>query len=210
MKPSVSAKSNAREFVHKAYRARGHRFNNLWLVYSPKTDRDWLLNSDLQYVYWLRFLEADSAVGGFEILERQTAAPDFLVHYRDGSSEVHFVKSNNNDAPELYQLDGKYLPCKSFDYEKVDAVAIEALRWAKPLGFAASIRGEECISLMNAVAFYFHRVRVGTVGEVVAHLEEYDRAEVVGVIVRQHAKGLIKFSLESHPFSLNTIWESVA
>lgn len=210
MKPSVSAKSSARELVHKAYRARGHGLNNLWLVYSPKTDRDWLLNSDLQYIYWLRFLESNSAVGCFEILERQTATPDFLVHYRDGSSEVHFVKSSNIDAPELYLVDGNYLPCKSFDYERVEAVAIEALRWAKPLGFAASIRGEEYISLMNAVALYFHRVRIGTVGDVVSHLGEYDRTEVVGVIVRQHAKGLIKISLGSHPFSLNTVWESVA
>lgn len=209
MKLGVSAKSSARALVHKAYRARGHRFNNLWLVYSPKTDRDWLLNSDLQYIYWLHFLESDSTVGGFEILERQTATPDFLVHYRDGSSEVHFVKSSNIDTPDSYLVDGNYFPCKSFNYERVEAVAIEALRWAKPLGFAASIRGEEYISLMNAVAFYFHRVRIGTVGEVVSHLGEFDRTEVVGVIVRHYARGLIKISLENHPFSLNTIWETV-
>lgn len=207
MKPSLSAKSSARDLVHKAYRARGHRANNLWLVYSPKTDRDWLLNSDLQYIYWLYFLESDKTVADFEIFERKAESPDFLVNYRDGSSEVHFVKSNKSEVPESYPVEGHNLSCRCFDYETLDAVAIEALRWAKPLAFAASIRGEQHINLMNAVAFYFGRVRAGTIGDVVSHLGEYDHAEIVGVIVRQYSRGFIKISLESGPFSLNTCWE---
>lgn len=206
MKPSLSAKSSARNVVHKAYRARGHRANNLWLVYSPKTDRDWLLNSDLQYIYWLYFLESDTTVAHFEMIERKAGSPDFLVNYRDGSSEVHFI-NNKPGIPESYSVEGRSLPCRLFDYETLEAVVIEALRWAKPLSFAASIRGEQCTSLMNAVAFYFSRARSGAIGEVVSYFEEYDRTDVIGAVIRQHSRGLIDISLASGPFDLNTRWE---
>src|SRR5690606_23397495 len=57
--------SRQRARVLEAYRGRGHRNSNLWLVYSVKQDQDLLLHSDRSMVHWLTFLESDPDVTGF-------------------------------------------------------------------------------------------------------------------------------------------------
>jgi hypothetical protein len=57
--------SRQRARVLEAYRGRGHRNSNLWLVYSVKQDQDLLLHSDRSLVHWLTFLEGDPDVTGF-------------------------------------------------------------------------------------------------------------------------------------------------
>ncbi len=88
-----SPRSTLRRLIPDAYRARGHRVNNLWLVYSPKTDRDWLLPSDRQLVHWLVFLESNPEVLSFDlapkpIISHDSNAPraielDAIAIYRD-------------------------------------------------------------------------------------------------------------------------------
>lgn len=45
----------------EAYGARGHGRSNLWLVYSPKADRDFVLRSDLEFGHFL-WVESDPAI----------------------------------------------------------------------------------------------------------------------------------------------------
>lgn len=98
-----SPRSKLRRSIPDIYRARGHRVNNLWLVYSPKTDRDWLLPSDRQLVHWLVFLESDRDVLSFDLapdpvishdeIESRATELDAIAIYRDRHVEWHEVKA---------------------------------------------------------------------------------------------------------------------
>lgn len=74
-RPGMSLKSSLRQSVIGAYRARGRGNSNLWLVYSPKTDTDWLIPSDRQLVHWLYFLESNPEVRSFNL------APDPIISH---------------------------------------------------------------------------------------------------------------------------------
>jgi hypothetical protein len=53
MAKSRALPSKQRTNVIRAYRSRGRANRNLWLVYSPKTDRGWILGSDRHLVHWI-------------------------------------------------------------------------------------------------------------------------------------------------------------
>lgn len=70
----------ARDSLYKRYNARGRKRSNLWLVYSPKIDRDVILDSDMHFIYWLHFLESDPKVESFLMVDKDRKTdPNALV-----------------------------------------------------------------------------------------------------------------------------------
>src|SRR5574342_340365 len=67
VRAGFSMKSTLRKTVMEAYRSRGKGISNLWLVYSAKTNSDWILPSDRQLIHWLYFLEANPDVRTFDL-----------------------------------------------------------------------------------------------------------------------------------------------
>lgn len=100
---ALSPKSSLRKSIRDINRSRGHGNNNLWYFYSPKTDKDWVLPSDVQFVHWLYFLEANPAVMNFDLAPGVTVSSDdeeprgteldAIVVFRDGHIEWHEVKA---------------------------------------------------------------------------------------------------------------------
>lgn len=92
----------------QAFGQRGKYGTNLWFVYSPKTERDWVLHSNLEYDYFL-LTEADPTIQSVNYApepilikndqgETKTTTFDAEVVRQDGTVEWHEVKS-------LYNLD---------------------------------------------------------------------------------------------------------
>jgi hypothetical protein len=103
MSKSRTLPSKQRTNVLRAYRSRGRANRNLWLVYSPKTDRDWILGSDRHLVHWIFFLETNPDVRSFEI-EPSNETPrigesqpvldaDAAVVLANGTREYHKLSS---------------------------------------------------------------------------------------------------------------------
>lgn len=219
-----SLRSRARSGIKNAYRARGHRNNNLWLTYSPKTDRDCLITSDLELVHWLCFLEFSDSVATFQLQPDPLSLPDghsirslhyqALVTYRDGRLELHEVRSSSrapHDVLELTQaaklsIGSPTATFRVFDEEKLRAAAPVAVRWLTAISYAAAIRERECHPESTALAVFINRVREGTVRDILEGLVDYDESVVVGVLIRFVIRGSVHVDLSARCLGYSTWW----
>ena len=98
-----------------AYEVRGHQTSNLWYVYSPRTDRDWLLKDDLKWAHFL-LAESDPHIKDInysppaEIVrigdEGQTTEFDAVVTFKDGLTEWREVLGS--DALAKHDIRARY------------------------------------------------------------------------------------------------------
>jgi hypothetical protein len=214
---NISPKSQQRTRVFETYRGRGHRNNNLWLVYSVKTRRDWILNSDRKLIHWIRYLETDPRVTSFELITDDTSAAheaDCDDHYADvwltnGSRERHQVTASRPgrqlvlDLPSATQDGGVY---KNFSEDELAPHAFIATRWLKAIAYAAAIREQEHAHVRTALAVTFHSRGQGTLRDVLADVEGFDPSVVMGMLVRAAILGIVELDLFDRPLCMHTSW----
>lgn len=219
-------KSSVRNTTLAKYRARGKDVSNLWLVYSPKTDSDWILPSDRQLLHWLYFLEANVEVQSFDLHpdsilskdddEVRATELDAIVYYHNGQQEWHEVKAGKN-RDELSQQSQKRAQStaasnarviyKRFNDVELKPIMKIAMRWFKAIGYAAAIRDEQHTRCNNEVVMVVKELRVGTITNILNKMEEYDPAIVLGLLIRMAINGVIKIDLSKRTFGLLTPWE---
>lgn len=219
-----SPRSTLRRSIPDAYRARGHRVNNLWLVYSAKTDRDWLIPSDRQLVHWIAFLEANPEVLTFDLAPEPDVSHDdkgprgteldAIAIFRDRHVEWHEVKAGTTrqetDHPQfLAQATAAHeaaVTYRIFNDDDLRPKARLAVRWLKAIGFAAAIRGQELGACRSALVAYLHSSASGYVKSIVSELDAFDLAVVLGMLVRLSLSGTVLLNLEERSFGLHTRW----
>lgn len=222
----LSPRSTLRRSIPEAYRARGRRKNNLWLVYSAKTDRDWLLPSDRQLVHWLAFLEANPDVLTFDLApepvlshddtEQRATELDAIAVYRDRHVEWHEVKAGtvrqDSDRSQFLAQGAAASEAGAtyhiFNDEDLRPKARLAIRWLKAVGFAAAIRAQEHGPCRSALAAYVRDREGGNVRSVISELKNHDPAVVLGMLVRLSVSGTIHLDLEERSFGLGTRWRA--
>lgn len=221
-----SPRATLRRSVRESYRARGKGNSNLWLVYSEKTNRDWLLPSDRQLIHWLYYLEAARDVVNFDLApepvlsvddkEARKTELDAIAVFRDGHSEWHEIKAesrpNSTDRSQFLSQAAaaatEGVKYRVFDDRDLRPVARLALRWIKPLGFAAVLRGQEEIPCRNALAIYINDKKSGTVETLVSDLSLFDPPILIGMLVRFAVRGGVDLDLQSRTFGWQTRWSS--
>lgn len=219
-KISPSPRASLRHSIPAAYRARGRKVNNLWLVYSVKTDRDWLLRSDRQLVHWLYFLETDPQVISFD-LAPEPALPhddnaviatelDAIAVFRDRHVEWHEIKAGNRPQIPAQENIARKAGAQYriiTDTEQLIPNSRVAMRWMKALGFAAAIRGQEQNSCRIALASCLNSLKSGHIRTLISELEGFDPAVVLGMFVRLAISGTIHVDLVEQSFGLSTRWK---
>lgn len=221
----LSMKSTLRKTVMQAYRSRGKGISNLWLVYSAKTNSDWILPSDRQLIHWLFYLEANPDVRTFDLApepilsedENETRATelDALVTTRRGAVEWHEVKAGRGKKDPAHasqataQARGaakEHATYRRFDDTDLKPHAKVAMRWAKAISFAAAIAGQEYIACRSSMLLIFKRRRSGTVRQLLDDLGECDSAVVHGMLVRLAVNGIVSIDLSAVTYGLTTHW----
>lgn len=216
-----SLKSGIRKSVINAYRARGRGNSNIWLIYSEKTQSDWLLTSDRQLIHWIINLELNACVQTFDFSpepiithdgsEDRKLEVDVIVTKNEGLQEWHKVSSgistsnSKHEALERAAALAK-VSYKSFDDNDLKPKVKVAMRWIKAIGFSTAIRGNEQAATNIALVLLLKEWKQGVVGALLEKLVSYDRAVVLGLIVRLTVKGVISINLEKMPFGLRTPW----
>ncbi|OIQ98566.1 hypothetical protein GALL_193910 [mine drainage metagenome] len=219
-------KSNIRNATLAKYRSRGKNVSNLWLVYSPKTDSDWILPSDRQLIHWLYYLEANSEVQSFNVQpepilsqdddEVRATELDAIVYYRNGQQEWHEVKAGTDrDEPSHHsqKTAQTIAACKArVSYRRFNDLDLKpvmkiAMRWFKAIGYAAAIRGEQHTRCNNELVMLFKELKSGNISNILNKMDEYDSAIVIGLVIRMAIKGLIRIDLSKTTFGLLTPWE---
>jgi hypothetical protein len=211
-----------RHTVMYEYRARGHADNNLWLVYSPKTDRDWILPSDRQLVHWIHYLETCPEVKTFNLTpppvvgndgtRQRMTQPDAEVIYIDGRVEWHEVKADKGDL-ESSQLraqksaaDEAGRTYRAFSDEDLVPHVRTSVRWLKAIAYAAALRGREYVPQHLAVLAHLRRHHNGTVHRMLADLTGHERPVLMGLFVKLAIDGHIALDLTRQGFGPGTAW----
>lgn len=213
--PNQSLKGKQRSALHAAFRARARHNSNLWLVYSYKTDRDWLISGDYQLVHWIIFLETDPNVMSYSLIESPDCLeaddilgyPEALVTYKGLRQEIHVIAENIPDSAKgtrSESIDARY-----FTHSDLKVSAKTASRWLRVIAFAAGIRGHSLSEANHAVVYLIHHRKYGTLKDILESLSSLDSAAVLGVIARLAIKGAIRLDLSRCSFGLDSHWEVV-
>lgn len=221
---ALSPKSSLRKSIRDINRSRGHGNNNLWYFYSPKTDKDWVLPSDVQFVHWLYFLEANPAVMNFDLAPGVTVSSDdeeprgteldAIVVFRDGHIEWHEVKAGevllDSDSSQFTAqrkaaalANAQY---RIFNEKQLRPIAHIAIRWMEALTYAGAIRGETHSACQNALASHVRACKSGSLSSVLNSLIGFDPEVIKGLLIRMASKGIVRLDLNEMAFGYRTRW----
>lgn len=222
--PGLSLKSSLRKSIRDLTRARGHRNNNLWQDYSIKTDRDWVLPSDQQFIHWLYFLEANPEVVSFDLApgviishdddEQRGTELDAIATFRDGHVEWHEVKAGDlhldihqsqfkAQMNAAYEAGARY---RIFNDVQLRPVSKVAMRWLHAFAYGKVLRSEEHTTVRSSLALYGRTHKVGTLAILLRDLNTIDPDVLLGMLVRMTVQGTFRLDLEEMPFGYKTRW----
>lgn len=223
--PGVTPNSDQRTSLRKAYRARGRGEGNLWLVYSVKTQKDWILPSDRQFIHWL-CLESDPLVKHFDLApprvlshdgeEDKATELDAIVTFYNGLIEWHEVKAGTNkkELSDQSQFNAQaaaaskeHVVYKILNDNYFNPRKLVALRWHKPLMYAAIIKNQQQTQCNLALLDFIKKHRTGNIDQLLTNLDQFDRAITLGVFMRIVVSGAAQIDLSHKSFGLTTKWK---
>ncbi|MDY7537855.1 hypothetical protein RGU72_06245 [Undibacterium sp. 5I1] len=221
---SQTLRSKQRTNIMHAYRGRGRGNSNLWLVYSIKTNKDYILPSDRQLIHWLHYLETNPEVKSFDLeptalisvdsYEARATELDARVLLANGRVEWHEVKSDDNDvAPGKSKLEAQAsaasaegISYRTFSDKDLSPHVRVSLRWLKAIGFASVLRDRPFVQESVALDSVFLRRETGTIAELLNDLPDVDPAILKGLLVRLAISGHIHLDLNRGGFRSASIW----
>ena len=198
-KASTSPKSQQRQRILDAYRNRGRSSNNLFLVYSVKTDRDWILPSSRQFIHWIHFLEVNANVKSFNLSpdlvisidekEVRGTELDAEVINMDGKIEWHEVKSEESERENARSqllaqaaASSKHggVEYKIFTDKDLKPHVESSKHWLKVISYAAAIRSMQHTREVASLVIVLEQQKKGTVNEILRSISAYgwDQARV--------------------------------
>lgn len=149
--------SQQRANVMRTYRHRGRRDRQLYLVYSVKTSRDWILSSDVRFLHWILYLETDPDVVSFELHDdvgdreapERRAGVYALARVRSNRIVAHRIllheeSVTQNSLPSTYTDPSEEI--RLISESELRKNASVAMRWAKVICFAAALRDQRHVS----------------------------------------------------------------
>lgn len=220
MPKSRTLPSKSKSHVLTAYRSRGRGNRNLWLVYSHKTRRDWILGSDRHLVHWVVFLETNPEVRTFTIEPEvrrfdgadgvQEQRADATAELCSGLREYHVLMLSSTaegKRPTVASEGGHSSSnCRIFTEADLFPLGAEAMRWLKLINYCAAIRDEEQEEATLACIAAMRKIDCGTLGNVLEALPDFDPQAVIGVFSRMVIQNDIAIDLSSSSFNFSLQW----
>jgi hypothetical protein len=212
--------SKRRVGVLQTYRSLSKSHKNCWLVYSIKTDRDWILTGDMELIYWASFLESHRDVSTFHICSAESdngrklvgdsMNGHAIVTLQNGTTELHQLASEKtSECDELSHADSTVdkLSVRHISENDLRLLAPRSVRWLKAIAFAAALRDQQHIPAAVAVANTLWSLRQGVVGNILAETVRFDSATVLGLIARSAIKGDILLDLSIAGYTPQSPWK---
>lgn len=214
----------------EAYSSRGHHKSSLWYVYSPRTDRDWVLRSDPEWGHFL-LAESDPRIATIDYApareivrvgdEDQATELDAIVTYKDGVVEWREIKSSEDELKKLdvrarhqreaqaeaaFRKGARYV---RYTERQIYACPQKIINWSRVVAWLAAVRGR---------SLYFERVEIASLlkahGPVsIGEIKELGSGPEVACYVAAALKGvqdgIFTSDLDDKPLNKNTIIQSV-
>ena len=201
-----------------AYGQRGHHNSGLWYVYSPRSDKDWVIRSDLCLDHFV-LTEADPAVVDVDY------APELdiptlgsvkfagVVRYSDGAVQWHHVSSEipppHSEAASRQLLlsdaaehAGAQLRC--MHPRDLHQNPQRLWNWQRAIAWMTAARGTALAPYMTEIATFIHPRGSASLGEI-AELGSRDVFSLYAAAAfRLVQRGDLGSDLDEHPISMLT------
>jgi len=224
---SSTPSSRQRQTILNAYRSRGRRNNDLFLVYSVKTDQDWILPSCRQFVHWIHFLETNPDVATFDLMpdlklsmddkESRATELDAVVINYDKTIEWHEVKSHESEKEvhrsqllaQAAASSKEGIKYRIFTDREIQPHVQTSVRWLKVISFAAVLRGKLFELETYHLSMDLQQLGGGNLRDAIKHSVEnnQDIAISLGIFARLAIHGVIRIDLSNQGLSYGSHWE---
>lgn len=217
-----SLKSKLRGRLMSSHGARRNTKNNIWLVYSFKTQGDITLASTNECIYWASRLETNPDIKSFRFgCELKAKYPweetfkkrDFiLVETAAGTYEFHHLITGATDETRTDvttisdQGELEMMQVTLFNTKDIGQLANYSRRWLQLMSFSNQIRNEACDVESDLVNLAVRSRNSGTVGALLDYLATHDAMKVLGVFAREAILGNIELEFADAGFGRNTFW----
>lgn len=209
-----------------AYGQRGTGPNSLWYVYSPRSQRDWVLRSDLEWDHFV-LAESDPTIASCSYEPSQQSLPsngklldipvDAIITYADGGVEWRRVRFAS--TPEEAVLpDGHYEQCvdaakqvgvtyKLWTEETIRKNGVLLANWRRAIAWMAAARDRSLAAYQTDLQRAIQSESKLTLAQIETMFGEAMFALYVATAFRELQRGVYISDLDALPLSLQTVIE---
>ena len=200
------------------YALRGHQTYSLWYVYSPKTNRDWVLAGDLA---WAHFLLVESTPGILAVdyssqhIETDCSAGsssvrrDAVVTFADGAVEwrrISIAKEELGGGSDVLATLASSRGARYALYTERELFACpqHIQNWSRVVAWLAAVRGRSLQEEMMFVAALVDARGSVTIAEIQDGASASDGACRIAAAFQAIQDGVFTADLDSKPLCKNT------
>lgn len=218
MSASRTLPSQQRANVMRAYRYRGRRDRQIYLVYSVKTERDWILPSNFRFLHWILYLESDPEVLTFDIRNEAVGDADALARWGGAHARAtmrnhriveHRIVSDTSANASERTRSGQDCPAGEVRLileSDLGEKASLAVRWIKVICFAAALRDQRLDAATVLISGVAQAMGHGVVQQIIEAASGIDDAIVKGVIARLAITGWLRLDLSQRGYTRESPW----
>lgn len=215
--------------LEEAYGARGHHQSSLWSVYSPRTNRDWVLRGDLEWGHFL-FAESDPKIETINYSpvpqivrvgdEDCATELDAEVKFKNGRIQWREIKFSDS----FEELDARSQRQWKAQAEAANSQGIEYVRfteneifanpqrianWRRVVAWLAAVRGRSLYSQHVEVAALLNAQGSASLEEIRLLGSGPESAYYVAAVLKGVQDGKFFSDLDVKPFNKNSTFTSV-
>lgn len=208
------------------YSKRGHQCSHLWYVYSPRTDRDWVLRGDLEWAHFL-LAESDPLVHTVDYSPEHLIFPndvkeqdvefsalvtfsDGLVEYRDIQASEKAEKNPTAASREVQRKSelveaqgGKYV---RYTEREILASPQKLLNWQRIIAWLSATRGRSLYAETVEILAFLHAHGSAPLGRLQSLSQGPSSACYVAAAFKGVQDGILLVDIEKRPLNKNTIF----
>lgn len=208
-----------------AYGQRGVGPNSLWYVYSPRSQSDWVLRSDLEWDHFV-LAESDPTIASCSYEPAQRSLPndgqmldipvDAVITYRDGSVEWRQVRFAGRERDEhsaaARQLNERVAAAKSagvvytlWTEESIRRNAIRLANWRRAIAWMAAARDRSLVAYRDELEQALRSEDALTFGQIETMFGEASFGLYAAAAFGELQRGTYVSNLDEMPLSLHTV-----
>ena len=209
----------------EAYSSRGHHKSSLWYVYSPRTNRDWVLRSDPEWGHFL-LAESDPRIKTIDYApaaqivrvgdEDQATELDAIITFKDERIEWREVKSSDSikrlDVRAQHQWEAQAeaafregVHYVRYTEREIYACPQRIANWSRVIAWLAAVRGRSLYSERVEIVSLLSARGSVSLGEIQALGSGPEIACYVASALKGVQDGLFISDMDEKPLSKNTL-----
>lgn len=224
----ATLKSKLRGKLMSSHGARKNTRNALWVVYSPKSQKDLALASNNECVYWVTHLETDPTISSFQFgyeAEMKLVGDDkfrnsevIRVERTSGEVQIHTLSAGDGGIKESKialrerfagraVVEERQVTFVRVYYDHIRQQARKATRTLTLIGYASQIRGRKYNATKRAVELTLLALKAGKVEQILLATSRHDPMVVLGVFAEKVLAGGVEIDLTELPFGNHSYWK---